>query len=92
MNDQNNQTKKPPLAAERAHTAAADAANPFFTFQQLWRTEMSRVLDETSAAFERGQAELERVSAESSRFGTAQAKAAHEAGRAWVAGMRTMMG
>ena len=87
MTEQNaqNQNKKP-------HTAPADAASPFFTFQQLWRTEMSRVLDESSAAFERGTAELERVTAESNRFGTAQVKAAHEAGRAWVAGVRTMLG
>lgn len=85
MNDTNQ--KKP-----TAHTAPADAASPFFTFQQLWRTEMSRVLDEGSAALEKNASELERITAEANRFGTAQVKAAHEAGRAWVAGVRTMLG
>jgi hypothetical protein len=67
-------------------------ASPFFTMQQLWRTEMSRVLDESTQAFERGAAELERTQSEANRFAQAQAKAMGEAGRAWIAGVRTMMG
>lgn len=85
MSDTTTSNKKP-------HVAPADAASPFFTFQQLWRTEMSRVLDESSAAFERATAEMERSSAEANRFANAQVKAMHEAGRAWFAGVRTMMG
>lgn len=87
MNDQNVHSKKP-----STHTAPADAASPFFTFQQLFRTEMSRVLDEGAATLEKNVSEMERVSAEANRFGSAQVKAMHEASRAWVAGVRTMMG
>lgn len=86
MSTETNATKNKP------HVAPADAASPFFTVQQLWRTEMSRVLDETAAAFERNSAEFERASSEANRFAQAQMKAAHEAGRAWIAGVRTMMG
>ena len=83
------ETTKP---QNKPHVAPADAASPFFTVQQLVRTEMSRVLDESAAAFERNTAEFERASGEANRFAQAQVKAAHEAGRAWMAGMRTMMG
>lgn len=76
----------------KPHVAPADAASPLFTAQQFWRTEMGRVLDETSTAFERNSAEFERASAEANRFAQAQVKAMHEAGRAWIAGVRTMMG
>ena len=50
------------------------------------------MLDESAAAFERNSAEFERASGEANRFAQAQVKAAHEAGRAWIAGVRTMMG
>lgn len=83
------ETNKP---QQKPHVAPADAASPFFTVQQLWRTEASRVLDESAAAFERNSAEFERASGEANRFAQAQVKAAHEAGRAWIAGVRTMMG
>ena len=74
------------------HTPPADAASPFFTFQQVWRTEMHRVLDESNAAMERGFGEWERNVNEATRFGQAQMRAFHEASRAMLAGARTVIG
>ena len=70
----------------------ADAATPFFMFSNLWRTEAQRVLDETSAAMEKSFGEWERTVGEASRFQSAQARAMHDAGRAFLTGARAMLG
>ncbi len=72
--------------------APADITTPFYTFANLWKTEMQRVLDESSSAMEKGFAEYERAVQESSRFSAAQARAMHEAGRALLNGAKVMLG
>ena len=70
----------------------ADAANPFFSFANIWRGEAQRVLDETTAAMEKSYGEWERTVSETSRFSTAQARAMHDASRALLSGARVMLG
>ena len=70
----------------------AEAATPFYTFAQLWKTEMQRVLDETALAMDKGYAEWQRNIEESSRFSAAQARAMQEAGRALFTGTKVMLG
>jgi hypothetical protein len=77
---------------EKHRAAPADAATPFFTFQTFWKGEMSRLLDETGAAMERGYGEWERMAQESSRLSTAGMKSMHDANRQWMAAARTLLG
>jgi hypothetical protein len=85
-------TENKSTTEQKTRTIPADAATPFYTFSNLWKGEMQRVLDETTSAMEKGFAEYERAVTETSRFSAAQARAMHEAGRALLNGARVMMG
>lgn len=71
--------------------APADAASPFFTFQSLWKSEMGRMLEESTAAMERSYGEIERMTQESNRMGVAGVKAMHDLTKQWMTAARTFV-
>ncbi|MCC7070706.1 MAG: hypothetical protein IT383_05250 [Deltaproteobacteria bacterium] len=69
-----------------------EAATAFTTWQNLWRGEAQRFLDESGQAMERYFGEAERAMHEGSRLFAAQTRAMHEMSRAVLAGTKTMLG
>lgn len=77
------------------HDKAAPKIEPataFTTWQNLWRGEAQRFLDESNQAMERYYGEAERMMSEGSRLFAAQTRAMHDASRAVLSGARTMVG
>lgn len=69
-----------------------DQATAFTTWQNLYRAEAGKLLDEGSAAMERAYAESERMLTEGNRLFAAQGRAMQEASRAVFTGLRAMIG
>lgn len=69
-----------------------EQATAFTTWQNLWRGEAQRFLDESGQAMERSYGEAERMMHEGSRVFAAQTRAMHELSRAVLAGYKTMLG
>ncbi|MBI1944836.1 MAG: hypothetical protein HYS27_04025 [Deltaproteobacteria bacterium] len=83
------------MSETNKHDKAApkiEAATAFTTWQNLWRGEAQRFLDESNQAIERYYGEAERMTSEGSRLFAAQTRTMHEASRAVLAGVRTMVG
>ncbi len=81
------ETNKNEKAAPKIEQATA-----FTTWQNLWRGEAQRFLDESNQAIERYYGEADRMMHEGSRLFAAQTRAMHEASRSVMAGFRTMLG